>query len=195
MQWEVDEQVGELGHPEEPSVCILIVPVHYRSDYRTRVKNCWLRDHHVRLILILCRWLFQLRYELWHTALFLIRWFRLQEHWVWLVAIIFLTAVKGELHHWQQLFAGVATWLQSVRLSQLGQGRVKVNFVLLALQLGELFRKVFVHELLHVALVVPRNFLSFDSTIEQISVEFAHHTEAGTHKIATLLHKFWVLTW
>lgn len=61
-----------------------------------------------------------------------------------------------------------------MRLRQLSQRLVKVFLELFVWQLCELFTKVSICKLLHVPLVVPANFLAFDSFIEQFSVEFAH---------------------
>lgn len=76
-----------------------------------------------------------------------------------------------------------------MRLSELSKGREKVHFELLIGQFGKLPRKVFVDKFLHVTLVVARNFLAFHSTIEEVTIEFTHHPEAGPIKVAILLHQ------
>ena len=108
-----------------------------------------------------------------------------------MTARILILAMEGELC--QQLLAGVAAVLKSVRLRQLGQRLIQVNLQLLVWQLCKLAAEVPVCELLHVTLVIPRNFLSLHSFIEEVSIEFAHQPEASPQEVAVLLEKFGVV--
>ena len=80
-----------------------------------------------------------------------------------------------------------------MRLRKLRQSREEIYLHLFSGELCELSGEVFICELLHVPLVVSRDFLPFYSSIEEVPVELAHHTEASSQEISILLGQFKLL--
>ena len=74
-----------------------------------------------------------------------------------------------------------------MRLCHLGEGVVELHFQLLVCEFGKLLAEVFVDKFSHVPLVIAGDFLSSNSLIEEIPIEFSHHSEAGPEEVPIFL--------
>ena len=76
-----------------------------------------------------------------------------------------------------------------MRLSQLSYSMIKIKLQLLIRQLRKLLAEMSIDKLLHMPLVIPRNFLTFDALVEQVTEELSHKPEASPHEVTIFLEQ------